>query len=297
MSDGNIASIACNDVYVWNWQNTSSFVNINRTSNIYIARQVSNEVIAVGDASGAITLWYISDGTQVGTILTMPGSVSEIAQYSADVMITSDYDGNMFVWHWQTGSQYSASSLGVGGYYQRMRITTDGYLIVTSWENNITRCYSLASNNLSVIWTYNGESYGVMPMSTLQLGPQIYINSKYSNVSSPQIQTRSSSVYVSASNLFICPYSYSITYQWTVYQLNSSTYAAISVVNFSTVNPTMNSLSFSLPGSVQNYGLYKIQIAVAISVDSLGLSFSSQDVTYMKVVPTGHHSSSYGQFY
>lgn len=286
MSNGKIGSFAGEYVYVWDWRATSSFVTIRRTQGIFPARQISNEIIAVGDNSGLTTTWSVSNGTQLSITLTMPNTVAEIISYSAEIVITSDTSGNLYVWSWRNATRLSMATSGPANTLQRLRLTQDGYLVATSWGSSRTRMYSLSSTNtLTMIWSYSGPSYGVLPMSTLQLGPQLTILDKYPFPQSPLNQTRSITTTFTATYLFICPYPYSATLQWKVYKLDTTTFAVVSEVTL--VNPTMSTLAFTLPGNTLDYGVYKVEIALNISVDSITMKFSAQDATYLQISPSG----------
>lgn len=308
MSNDNIASFACEEMLIWNWKTPRKYVRIAPYTGIYIARQVTDNLIAVGYVNGDIGLYKINDATQYGTYMGVSEIVIEIALYSAELIIVATSPGGMYVINWQTQKIYSQIATGVGGFYNKLRVSQDGYLVITSWENKKTKYYSLSSNVLNEIWSYDGSSFGVLPMSTIQLGPKMYILNKYLN-DTPQNLTRSATYTFTATNLFVCPYSYTISYMWTVYQLKTSSTVSTNTLDTSGLavrsrinlpgrtvdpytqlnltNPTMTTLAFTLPGNLLDYGNYRIGFSVSIYVESLNQYFTANDWTYLQIIPSG----------
>lgn len=98
---------------------------------------------------------------------------------------------------------------------------------------------------------------------------------------------RSTSLQFTASSLFVSQYDSTISYQWTIFLLDSTTYSQISQVTFTTVNPTLSQLALTIPGNTFDYGLYKAVFTTTITISSLSSQLNASDVTYFKVVPTG----------
>lgn len=65
LSDGNIASWSTDTVKVWNWKTGQTLTTITSNSGYYVSSvvQVSDDLIAIGDANRKIRIWYIGNGT------------------------------------------------------------------------------------------------------------------------------------------------------------------------------------------------------------------------------------------
>lgn len=110
---------------------------------------------------------------------------------------------------------------------------------------------------------------------------------KYSNPASPQAFNRSSTINLKADVIFACPFPNSMALKWSFYLINQTSYQVISQVSFSSVNPTLSSTAVTLPSNSLDYGLYMVVFTANASVTSLGLDFSQQDTTYLKITPSG----------
>lgn len=117
--------------------------------------------------------------------------------------------------------------------------------------------------------------------------PWLFIYNKNSDPANPLQLNRSTTYTFSCSSLFASPFPYSTSLQWTVYNLDPTTYSILSQISFSTYNPTQTEQDFILPGNTLSFGLFKAVVTVNVSVDSMSTQLSAQDTTYFKVVPTG----------
>lgn len=119
------------------------------------------------------------------------------------------------------------------------------------------------------------------------LDPSVNITNKNPSPASPVVLNRSATFTLNGSYLFASIYNYSMILDWSVYQIDNTTYSVLSKISFSTANPTQSQLSFTLPGNSLPYGLFKIVFTVNISIVQNGVQFSVQDTTYLQTVPTG----------
>lgn len=107
------------------------------------------------------------------------------------------------------------------------------------------------------------------------------------SASSPTVVPRSDTNILAASCIFSTAYAYSISYQWTVYKLDSTTYSVTGTLTYSYNNPTLNQKTLILPGNTLDYGLYQAVVQVQISVSGLGQTYAMNESTYLKVIPSG----------
>lgn len=70
-----------------------------------------------------------------------------------------------------------------------------------------------------------------------------------------------------------------------MFKIDSTTFAQLSQVSF-TLNPTLTQLAFTLPSNTLDYGLFKVVFTSTITLSD-STQLTGQDVTYVKVIPTG----------
>lgn len=169
LSNGQIASWGNTLIKIWTWQTGSTTATITNSVNIYSASQVSGELIAAGDQTNNVKLWYITNGTLFKQLGTMSSIVNGMLSYPGGFrVISNDFNNNLKIWNWQNSTLYSsASPTGLGGYVNNFYLTADNKVLALS--SNTIKYFGISSSNQYVeTWSVSlATAMGVLAMNTM----------------------------------------------------------------------------------------------------------------------------------
>lgn len=169
LNNGLIASFASGVLKIWQWSTGTTSTTITNPYTIRSASQISKDLVATGDENYQIKLWYMANGTLYKTVGSMTSGVTAIQLFSAEILLTNDYSGNMYLWWWQNSTQLSSRTGMLNGWTSSLSVTRSGNVIGVSSSNGLTYG-SVSSGSYSQIWTASNPQYSVLPVDYFQSG-------------------------------------------------------------------------------------------------------------------------------